>query len=219
MKTHRSSIICLFAVMLLGLIVMAPEAQADFADWQYRMEIQTVGNTQSETLPNFPLLVVLGTNVGNFSYGQFASTNGGDLRFADSDMTTELNYEVEEWNTSGTSYVWVRLPEMSGTNDTIWAFWGNPSQTSAPTYTINGATWDSQFGGVWHLTEKNGVSDLTDSTFHNRHGVNATASSAPGRISYAHNGTSGAVMVYDYQSWPRAPRTITLFANVSETPS
>jgi hypothetical protein len=83
---------------------------ADFGGWQQRTEITFNGYGKAETLTNFPALVRLGTNVGGFAYSQFASTNGFDLRFADSTQTNELNYEVERWNTGGISYVWVQIP-------------------------------------------------------------------------------------------------------------
>jgi len=63
-----------------------------------------------------------------------------------------LNYEVEQWNTNGNSFVWVQIPAFSS-NTLIYAWWGNPAATSAPAYTTNGAVWSDSYMGVWHLNQ------------------------------------------------------------------
>ena len=124
-----------------------------------RMQVTFPGYAKSETLTNFPVLIVLGPQSTNgFSYTQFASTNGWDLRFAPSDETRYLNYEIEKWNPTSNSYIWVQVPQMAS-NATIWAYWGNPALTSAPpAYSTNGATWADGGLAVWHMK------DFTDST-------------------------------------------------------
>jgi len=100
--------------------------------WNHGARIAFPGYTQAETLTNFPVLVALdATQVPGFSYSQFAFSNGADLRFTDASGTTELNYEIDTWNPSGTSYVWVQVPSFSPAT-TICAFWGNPA-ASVPT--------------------------------------------------------------------------------------
>jgi hypothetical protein len=47
------------------------------------------------------VLVVLSTNIPGFSYTDFLSGSSADLRFAASNGTDELNYEVESWDTNG----------------------------------------------------------------------------------------------------------------------
>jgi hypothetical protein len=97
---------------------------SDLTDWLARMKSTFSGYRGQETLTNFPVLVVLHTNRAGFAYDQFASANGHDLRFAD-ENSVELNYEIDEWNPGGTSYVWVQLPRLGGTNTTLWAYWKN----------------------------------------------------------------------------------------------
>jgi len=129
-----------------------------------KMKITFSGYDKGTTLTNFPALVVLnesGTN--GFLYSQFASTNGWDLRFKDATETTELNYEIEDWNDAeSNSYVWVQVPELTdGTY--IWAYWGDPllAESPAPCAT-NGATWSDEFAGVWHMTEQNAIDSTTN---------------------------------------------------------
>jgi hypothetical protein len=117
-----------------------------------RMKIMFNGYNRSETLLNFPALVNLSANLSGFSYSQFASPTGGDLRFADSSGLLLIPHEIDEWNTNGTSSVWVSVPQLSGTNSFVWAYWGNPAATNPPASSTNGSAWpDHQL--VWHLKE------------------------------------------------------------------
>ncbi|MGD9613567.1 MAG: DUF2341 domain-containing protein, partial [Kiritimatiellia bacterium] len=118
--------------------------------WQKQARIQFAGYAQSETLLDFPALVVLSTNLSGFSHADFLSAPNVDLRFVDSTWTRELNYEIESWNTNGDSHVWVQVPRLEGTNTHVYAIWGKSGET-APACTTNGATWSNGYLGVWHL--------------------------------------------------------------------
>ena len=128
---------------------------------------------RSETLTNFPALVVLGTNlvVNGFSYSQFLSAGGYDLRFKDAAQSQFLNYEISQWNTNGKSYVWVQVPQFTS-NTWIWAYWGNPSYSSQYPSLGNGATWSNGYTAVWHFQENpaNGAS-IYDSTANGNLGI------------------------------------------------
>jgi len=127
----------------------------------YQTRITFTNYTRSAMLTNFPVLVVLSTNLSGFSYGTFASETAGDLRFQSGDGATSLNYEIEQWNPAGNSYVWVQVPCFSN-NCSVVAQWGGFAGTSAPACTTNGATWSNGFIGVWHLNELFG--EHTDSS-------------------------------------------------------
>ena len=118
-----------------------------------RMKIVFSGYTRGEALTNFPVLVTLGTSQTGFSYRQFASPTGGDLRFTDFSGTVPVLHEIDEWNTNGVSSVWVRLPVLASANDFIWAYWGNPSATNPPPYTTDGSVWTPNYSVVYHLKE------------------------------------------------------------------
>jgi autotransporter-associated beta strand protein len=122
-----------------------------FAAWSNRCAISFPNYTATETLSNFPALVIVSTNVTNFAYRQFASPLGRDLRFSDAALN-ELNYEIEKWDTNGNSFVWVQIPALTN-NTLIYAWWGNPAATTAPGYTTNGAVWSGNYVGVWHLNQ------------------------------------------------------------------
>lgn len=123
------------------------------ADFGSRMQIAFSGYNRGEVLTNFPVLVNLSTNLPGFSYRQFASGAGGDLRFTDASGLVPVPHEVDEWNTNGVSTVWVSVPQLSGTNDFIWAYWGNPAATVPPVYTTNGTVWWPNYYVVYHLKE------------------------------------------------------------------
>ncbi len=118
-----------------------------------RMQITFPGYGGGQILTNFPALVQFSNGLPGFSYAQFASPTGGDLRFADGSGLIPLPYEINQWNTSGVSSVWVQVPALSGTNTSIWAYWGNPAATNPPAWTTNGAVWQPQYLLVWHLEQ------------------------------------------------------------------
>ncbi|MBU6402854.1 MAG: hypothetical protein KGS61_21240, partial [Verrucomicrobia bacterium] len=64
------------------------------------------------------------------------------------------------WNdTNGVSTVWVAVPALSGTNDFIWAYWGDPAPTNAlPSTNV----WVPNYTLVWHMKE--GALPFADST-------------------------------------------------------
>jgi hypothetical protein len=47
----------------------------------------------------------------------------------------------------------VRVPQWTGTNDFIWAYWGNPAATALPASSTNGLVWHTDHTLVWHLKE------------------------------------------------------------------
>ena len=117
------------------------------------MKITFAGYNRAETLLSFPVLVCLGTNLPGFSYRQFASPAGNDLRFTDAGGTAALFHEIDEWNTNGVSYVWVQVPTLASSSDCIWAYWGNPALTNPPAWNTNGSTWSPGYDLDWHLKE------------------------------------------------------------------
>lgn len=141
------------------------------ASYLRKMKIAFSGYDKPEILTNFPALVVFSNGMSGFTYSQFASSNGWDLRFFDSNETRLLHYEIDRWGTNTNSYVWVQVPEFKS-NCWIWAYWGRAAAASAPAvYTTNGLTWDSRHLAVWHMREDpSGASpQIMDSTASREH--------------------------------------------------
>jgi hypothetical protein len=145
-------------------------ADANILARRFESRITFTNYTRSEVLTNFPVLVVLGTNVPGFSYANFSSPTAGGLRFKSGDGATDLNFEIERWNPYGQSYVWVQVPRFTN-NFSVLAQWGGPERTPPATST-NGAAWTNGYVGVWHL---NGLS-AKDSARGNDSTVNGTPS-------------------------------------------
>jgi hypothetical protein len=116
--------------------------------WLYRKEIRLNNASGGSGLTEFPLSLTLVNSVTN--YDNFKS-DGSDIRIVYGDQTTLLDYEIENWDPTGDSQIWVRLPDLSTNNsDKIWIYYGNDLAPAAENPT---AVWDSNYHSVWHLNE------------------------------------------------------------------
>jgi uncharacterized repeat protein (TIGR01451 family)/uncharacterized repeat protein (TIGR02543 family) len=116
--------------------------------WEYRRKLTFDNSIRSDSLTNFPVLITLTSN--RMDYG-VTQDSGEDLRFFDGDLTP-LAHEIEEWNESGSSYIWVNVPQIDGasSNDFIWMYYGNDHAPGGEDVT---SVWDTNYVGVWHLAE------------------------------------------------------------------
>ncbi|MGH7410861.1 MAG: DUF2341 domain-containing protein, partial [Candidatus Methylomirabilis sp.] len=153
-------------------------------DWGFKRKLTFNNSGQAENLVDFPVLVVL--NSSRIDYSQ-TQNQGQDLRFTDADGTTLLAHEIEKWDEAGTSYVWVKVPQIDGssTTDHIWMFYGNPTAPDGQNPT---AVWSNGFIGVWHLKENPAgtAPQMKDSTSYARHGTSGgsmtSTDQVPGKI-------------------------------------
>jgi hypothetical protein len=165
------------------LLAACTACGADFSPWAKEMSIRFAGYTQAGTLTNFPALVQFAEGSNAFHYAD-AAGDGSDLRFTAADEITELNYEIESWNPSGVSYVWVQVPALADSNTSIRAFYGNAAAGST-TATNPGAVWPTNaYAGVWHL------SAFSDSTSNRNTAANSNTTSAAGQVAQARTLTS-----------------------------
>ena len=56
----------------------------------------------------------------------------------------ELAYEIADWNTSGTSDIWVKVPSISGTSTVITAAWGKTGTETTPDYATDDPVWSNE---------------------------------------------------------------------------
>ena len=158
-----------------------------FADTKgYSVEVTFDNFSGRGTLTNFPTLVKFTTSSTNHYGGFLDTTNGYDLRFWDAGAFSgnELNYEIETFDSSGNSDLWVQIPQFTH-NTSVYATWGNQAYNSQASYTTNGNVWSSDFKGVWHLGESDNL--VIDSTVnnHDADGTNGTPLSSNGQIGLA----------------------------------
>lgn len=155
--------------------MLANSARAQFDPTGYAQTARFVvsGYDASSPLTNFPVLIKLSTNLPGFRYAQVRTATAADVRFVDA-SNTELNSEIESWNTGGASFAWVQLPVLTN-GASVRMFWGKTG-VGVPAYRTNGATFsDPGFTAVWHM-QTNYVTDSTS------HGYKASAIPVPSGI-------------------------------------
>ncbi|MBD3248811.1 DUF2341 domain-containing protein [Candidatus Woesearchaeota archaeon] len=133
-------------------------------DWDYRKEIVISDNKIAADLQDFPLFIKL--NSSNFNFSD-AKSDGEDIRFTD-ESNNNLSYELERWDsTSENAEIWVNMPYLNSTaNNTIYIYYGNPAALDNQDPS---SVWNSNFLGVWHLSES-GTLDRNDSSKYSAHG-------------------------------------------------
>ncbi|MEM7395322.1 MAG: DUF2341 domain-containing protein, partial [Verrucomicrobiota bacterium] len=166
----------------------------DQVDAPHKMKITFCGYTRPDSLTNFPALVTLSTNIPGFGYTGFTSPRGSDLRFLDASQTELLPHEVETWNTNGSSYIWVRVPELMGSNTCVWACWGDTNTPAAfnPSNVPGMLLWLDAENSGFTFTGSNNVDVWMDRSPNNNHATrNATAgTNAIQRVTNAINGNA-----------------------------
>jgi len=139
--------------------------------WSRRRRI-TFDNTQHGALQDVPVLIVL--RGGRIDYAR-TRPQGADIRFIDADGTP-LSYEIERWDTTGDSFVWVKVPQIDGgsATDHIWLYHDNPGASDAQQPTL---VWNAGYQAVWHLND-----GFQDSTLHGNHATNVGSTDAAGAV-------------------------------------
>lgn len=129
--------------------------------WEYRRMITFDNSDQTGELIDFPVLVRLDSSRVSYPSVQ---DGGEDLRFIASDGSTPLSHEIELWNESGESFVWVKVPQIDGLSDSgyMMMYYGNAGAGEGQDAEN---VWDGDFFLVWHCGEEPaGGEDILDST-------------------------------------------------------
>ncbi|MBA7467459.1 hypothetical protein ES707_02677 [subsurface metagenome] len=118
--------------------------------WSYRKKLVFDNSDQTENLTDFPVMVKLTPT--RINYSDVGNADGTDLRFIDSDNSTELKYHIEEWNSSGDSIIWVKVPQIDGSSniDFIYMYYGN---SGASDVQDSSGTFSNNYVAVWHMDE------------------------------------------------------------------
>ncbi|MBQ6926305.1 MAG: DUF2341 domain-containing protein, partial [Kiritimatiellae bacterium] len=171
----------------LAIVSAVLAAASAFALPRKAAEITVSGYTGTSTLENFPVLVRISPErISGFAYADCAA-GGADISFQDA-AGNALDFEVDTWDASGDSFVWVKVPSLSGNATKITFCWND----AAPAARTPAATW-SGYTGVWHLNEEEaGAVAIADAT---ANGVNGTAhstssSKTDGKVGRARNITT-----------------------------
>lgn len=128
----------------LGILPLQNFMDEDYLKWAGSRKLRIDAEGIADTLPDFTVLIRLDS--GNFD---FASADGGDLRFSDA-AGRHLAYEVESYSrTRRRAAIWVRLDTLyGGTGDRfINMHWG---KAGAPDFS-EGKRAFPHADGLWHL--------------------------------------------------------------------
>jgi hypothetical protein len=140
--------------------------------WKRRRRVSFDNSKQKSALVDFPALIVVKT--GRIDYAATAN-NGADLRFVDPDGKL-LAYEIERWNAKGSSFIWVKVPQIDGASavDYIWLYYGNGTAKDGQ----QAATvWSNGYQAVWHLHN-----NLNDSSAQGQNATNVKSTNGVGKI-------------------------------------
>ena len=157
------------------------------------VDIKIAGAT--ETLTNFPALVRISEErLVGFLYSR-AGSDGSNIIFLDGDNS--LPHEVDTWNPSGESLVWVLIPELPPEGKTITMAW-NLKEGRTPPNNDPKQVWNDNYVGVWHMNASGKtIADTTgrnDGTLVNlatsQAGLLGNVVSLPGSSSYVGCGSN-----------------------------
>jgi len=171
------------AALVAAAVCMA--AAPSFAEAK-SATLSATGYSGTETLTGFPALVKLSAtdDAYGFSYSDCVSGKD-DLWFTDSDGNL-IPHDVDTWNASGDSFVWVRIPSLSN-GAKIVMHWG--ATRTAEQICTPADTW-AGYVGVWHMN-KTGTTAEPDATAKGLDAAPLTSGSAATSLNTA-TGTVGA---------------------------
>jgi len=188
-------------------------------EFAHRMRIQFSGYSGPEVLTDVPVLIRLRHGVGGFRYADLQGSDGRDLVFTTADGQTLLPYDIERWDRTGESLIWVCVPSIRSSDDTILAHWGNP-ESPKQNYNAGARAWPG-YAHVWYFNDKG--SSLTDSVDPDQTGapVGAVQLGAEGISSRAIklDGDDGAVELSKPLAMGSASHTIMVWAKVPQADS
>ncbi|MHA2380464.1 MAG: DUF2341 domain-containing protein [Candidatus Thorarchaeota archaeon] len=137
--------------------------------YSYRKDLGIDHSLVSSNLIDFPVLI----DIYDSDLRTKARPDGKDIAFTYGD--TALSHEIELFDqsfnlTHAHLIAWVKVPMLSASVDTVVTmYYGNPS---APVLEDPAGVWDSDYLGVWHLSESGDGSpdEYQDSSLYQHHG-------------------------------------------------
>ena len=183
MKTIMKSSLCALAALFLVPTAQAAKLNTPLFEKQSVVTVSgTTGYTGSTDLSNFPVLVKLSAGApSGFVYADCA-TDGSDLRFADASGNL-LPHEIDTWNATGTSMVWVCVSTLAhGADTTFTMYYGTNGVSALPAVAASDVWTAAGYNAVWHFDSSNKESV---------HNLSATSS---GTVEYRNRSTYPTIM-------------------------
>jgi hypothetical protein len=137
-------------------------------NWLYRAQI-TINHTKvANNQTNFPVLI--STTSSNLS--SKAASDGSDILFTQSDGTTKLNHEIDQYTSStGNLVAWVSTNISSTTDTVLYMYYGNSLSSNQQNAT---SVWDSDYKIVYHMNDSTTLT-VKDSTQNGNTGYKTAA--------------------------------------------
>lgn len=147
---------------LLSMIASVFLAATAFALPQQKAKITVSGYNWENAgeLENFPVLVRISESRISGFYYDSCKEGGADISFALEDGTL-LPHEIDTWNKSGESLVWVKVPRLVKDTTSFYLRWND----STPPQNTPKDVWSSNYIGVWHMNSLNNKA-VPDATGH-----------------------------------------------------
>ena len=134
------------AALAIGTTLPAGAEPIDLSQFRYAFNVTFPGYTGTGALENFPVLIKFSEGNGSGFLYSLCEEDGSDIRFLDSENNL-LPHEIDTWNPSGTSLVWVSVPSLDRTT-TIKVCYGSYTPPSPLPSTD---VWTNGYVAVWHL--------------------------------------------------------------------
>ena len=200
MKTIMKSSLCALAALVLSSSSAFATA-LDTTLFAKKSVLTISGYSGSTTLANFPVLVRL--SAGSPSGFAYADVTNGDVRFADANGNS-LPFEIEKWDSSGESHVWVSVPSLSGQATTITMYYGAITGKLPPVDSTG--VWSlAGYQNVHHFSDASGYMDIdssaNDLTVTKQGGNTVDASGVLGSSLATGSGGANGLKVETDSSW------------------
>ena len=182
--------------------------------WLKRKKITLNNIDQATTFSDMPVLIKL--NTARINYNDLIA-DGSDIRFTLDDHSTVLSHNIEHWNASGESFIWVKLPTIAASSEVnIYMYYNNSAATDADD--ANGVF--SNYSGVWNM-DKSGASYI-DSTGSGKDGTNVGSLAdvvGPAGMAVDFDGASELDTGFGLQKIIGKTSTLSLWVKTSQTGS
>jgi hypothetical protein len=125
------------------------------ASWSYRKTI-TITELSGSTLTDYQIGLTV-------SYDSDMQSDFADIRFVDSDNTTELGHWRQSYTASSSATFWVKVPSISASGTKkIYMYYGNPAANSLSNGSATFDFFDDFSGDLSQWTQERGTWAIND---------------------------------------------------------
>ncbi len=118
--------------------------------YKRKMTMTAMGYDGEGTLAHFPVLVRLNSSIPGFDATTVSDPS--EIRFTDA-AGNIIPHEVDTWDSSNESTIWVSLPSLSSTNTAFTMYWMPVLGVTQQAALTSSRVWtDAGYLGVWHFS-------------------------------------------------------------------